>query len=465
MAQASGSPFKLVYSNWYTIDNVRYPLANGLHPALVKWMQDKITNDHLQHSDDFFRIKEIDDCYYYNNPKSGYYFRNSNFFYHFKESFGLDNIVSEDQVTDGSYYYPIELECNTVQFVLNETDIMVNGVEYRHSIKNSLTPKILELLQTGRVKLLLVNMIDPSIEPSILEEVEELLLKLGIKGSNIVCLQGNVRYDIKTSMTLLGSDIALYQTANLMDKYPFDTGLNYVSDYVKPGDLSRYAIRSKRFLSFNRMGRPHRIGLCQLAIEHKLLREGFFSFLFDVKHDTVDMLNRVMEGTDEMVEDIASIVPYHLDTDHLPDEQRFTFFPVYSNKKEFYRYSYVHITTETDFDKDETPFFSEKTWRPILNLQPFIYMGNYAALNKLHQLGFKTFHPFIDESYDLEKDHKKRFALIKQEILKIAQLPIGQLNDWYHSITDVLIHNQNHLHTFKNYNPFQELLNYESKQI
>jgi hypothetical protein len=121
----------------------------------------------------------------------------------------------------------------------------------------------------------------------------------------------------------------------------------------------------------------------------------------------------------------------------------------------------VHLTTETGFVRNESPFFSEKTWRPILNLQPFIYLGNCGALNKLQQMGFKTFHPYIDETYDTEQDIKKRFALIKQEILKIANMPMNELHDWYYSMISILMYNQHHLYTFRNYNPLKELLQHE----
>jgi len=67
------------------------------------------------------------------------------------------------------------------------------------------------------------------------------------------------------------------------------------------------------------------------------------------------------------------------------------------NPKHVYADTYLNIVTETNGWNEIDAFWSEKIWRPILNLQPFIFIGPYKSLDKLHSLGFKTFHPFIDE--------------------------------------------------------------------
>jgi hypothetical protein len=93
-----------------------------------------------------------------------------------------------------------------------------------------------------------------------------------------------------------------------------------------------------------------------------------------------------------------------------------------------------------------------------VNLQPFIYVGCFGALKKLKEWGVKTFHPYIDESYDNERDPVRRFGMIEHEIKKLAEKPIEEIHDWYYSITDVLIHNQQNLETFANMNPFENAL-------
>lgn len=427
------SVLKVVYSKWYTFNNKQYPFANGTSNKFANWALTQA----LVPSGDFDRIPALEDQYFFNNPNSDYYFRNSNFYFHCKQH-GIE-FVSEDGVDAGSYVYPIEIECNTIQYILQEQFL------------ETLSDKILGHLRSGKVKLLLVNMVDPSIEPSIVNEVKEFFA-----GIDIIFLQGNIRHDADAMM--LDSVLSLYQTANEMDQYPYPTALGYVSDYVRKTDLVDL-VRTKKFLCFNRfMDRCHRTGIAYLALKYNLLDQGYFSFLYNNKNDYKDMLEKLDLPID-YAEKIKSLVPYQIDTQHLSNEELPTFFTVTNFRKDLYLNSYIHIVTETQFEQDASPFMSEKTWRPILNLQPFVYLGNPLALNTLRTMGFKTFSPFINEDYDLELDPKKRFNLIEQELARLGNMPIDEIHQWYMSIRDVLTYNQNLLHSYKNYNPICQLQN------
>jgi hypothetical protein len=92
-----------------------------------------------------------------------------------------------------------------------------------------------------------------------------------------------------------------------------------------------------------------------------------------------------------------------------------------------------------------------------MNMQPFLFVGNCNSLAKLKKLGFKTFHPYINESYDLEQNPRNRFLMIEEEIKKLSNRSMHELHDWYYSITDILTHNWNHLQTFSDYDPWEEL--------
>ena len=85
--------------------------------------------------------------------------------------------------------------------------------------------------------------------------------------------------------------------------------------------------------------------------------------------------------------------------------------------------------------------------------------GDSGGLEKIRQLGFKTFGPFIDESYDLELDMSKRLLLLEKEVLKLHNMTLLEIHEWYYSITDILVHNQQHLASFANYNFFEDGLN------
>jgi len=462
MAQENGSRFKLVYSHWFYKNGIPYPLSNGLHPLVIKWILEYIVreNPYVHQVAEKCRIAEIDRLY--GSIDSGILYRHSELFSHFAKTFSMDNIISEDDIVDDDsvYLFPIELESDRFRFLKDSVSFIVDGVNIDYDFIETLTPKILNLVKSGKVKLIFSNMVDPSLDTSTLIAIEEKLSNYGINADNIIFLQGNRLANYCGKMKMLVSDISLYQTSTTIPLYPFETSLGYVSDYVREKEIDVDYRRGLKFLCFNRnMHRIHRLGLAYLAIKYNILTAGFFSFLAHIHPDIPSQLLHITVENNEELEEIAkkitSLIPYELDTQHVDDKMSFT--TNENNNKHFYANSYLHITSETEFDSGSTPFLSEKTWRPILNLQPFIYVGNYKSLEKLKSLGFKTFSPFINEDYDLIEDRRERFFAIEQEIKKFAEMPIEEIHEWYHSITDVLIHNQNVLKSYIKHNPIEEI--------
>ena len=462
MAQENGSRFKLVYSHWFYKNGIPYPLSNGLHTAVMEWIKEYIVreNPYVHPPAEKCRIAEIDRLY--SNIDSGILYRHSELFSHFVETFSMDNVIGEDEILDDDsiYLFPIELESDRFRFLKESTPFVVNGVKFNYNFVETLTPKILNLAQSGKVKLIFSNMVDPSLDAGTLLDIEKKLKNSGIDGENVIFLQGNIITSYQGKIKMLGSDISLHQTSTTIPQYPFETSLGYVSDYVREDDLDFDYRRGKKFLCFNRnMHRVHRLGLAYLAIKYNILPDGFFSFIAHIHPSIPSQLLHVTQESNESLEIIAtkikSLIPYELDTQHVENKMSFT--TNENNNKHFYENSYLHITSETDFETGPTPFLSEKTWRPILNLQPFIYVGNYKSLEKLRSLGFKTFSPFINEDYDLIEDRRERFFAIEKEIKKFVDMSLEEIHDWYYSITDILIHNQNVLKSYTKYNPIEEI--------
>jgi hypothetical protein len=67
----------------------------------------------------------------------------------------------------------------------------------------------------------------------------------------------------------------------------------------------------------------------------------------------------------------------------------------------------------------ERLFVSEKTFKPITLMHPFIIHGSRGSLAYLHELGFQTFDHVIDESYDLGttvNDRMKSIDILLNEL-------------------------------------------------
>jgi len=65
---------------------------------------------------------------------------------------------------------------------------------------------------------------------------------------------------------------------------------------------------------------------------------------------------------------------------------------------ELYRNAWLEIVPETFYRHGY--YISEKTSKPMATRTPFLMVANQHYLKFLHNLGFKTFHGLIDESYD-----------------------------------------------------------------
>ena len=103
-------------------------------------------------------------------------------------------------------------------------------------------------------------------------------------------------------------------------------------------------------------------------------------------------------------------------------------------------------------------FLSEKTFHPIINLQPFIIFSSNGHLKVMRELGFKTFSPFIDESYDDEINSQKRFNMVCDEILRLSKMNMNEINTLLLELKNICIYNRNHLLTFTKYDVFENSL-------
>jgi len=93
--------------------------------------------------------------------------------------------------------------------------------------------------------------------------------------------------------------------------------------------------------------------------------------------------------------------------------------------------------------------FSEKEAKPIIAKRPFIIVGAKDHLKAFRNLGFKTFSPVIDESYDNEPNKDKRVHMIFDAMEKLSKKdPI----EVYQTLEPILEHNKKHFENKNNWN-------------
>jgi hypothetical protein len=129
--------------------------------------------------------------------------------------------------------------------------------------------------------------------------------------------------------------------------------------------------------------------------------------------------------------------------------------------QDLYLKTWVSVVTEASFMEEEnTVFISEKTFKPITCMQPFIIVGSKFSLHCLRKLGYRTFHPYIDESYDTADD-ADRFVLIINSLKKIKG--IQDKLSWLQSIREVVEHNHTHFRNSVSISKLTPVVNYYVK--
>lgn len=98
-------------------------------------------------------------------------------------------------------------------------------------------------------------------------------------------------------------------------------------------------------------------------------------------------------------------------------------------KKDFYEQSRFSVVQETEM-QNKTNRYTEKTLKAIAMKSPFLIAGNYQVLKQLRKEGFRTYHPMIDESYDLEEDRSRRIKLIVKETEKLCRMNSKQWKEF-----------------------------------
>lgn len=216
--------------------------------------------------------------------------------------------------------------------------------------------------------------------------------------------------------------------------------------------------RNKDFLCFNRRYRDHRLMFGLLLEKYNLLDRFYFSLsqsqpengrnfmscINSVRHNIFSRfqitMDNILELNDEIINSFYSKLPLILDT---PDFDNLHTTKIDDKIRNLYNDSLVHIISETNFF---TPIIhqTEKTIKPISNLQPFIMLGSPDSLKSIKDMGFKTFDKFWDESYDNEYDDNRRLIKIAELCKTISEWSSERKIEFTHEVKGIVDYNYNH---------------------
>jgi len=213
--------------------------------------------------------------------------------------------------------------------------------------------------------------------------------------------------------------------------------------------------RKKTFLCFNRRYNDHRLMLYLAIVQRGLIDQCYYSmdktqpeanrsFVENCKYLISRFSDMELDSTDVLAAD--KLLPLVLDN---PNFSRYPMEHSVDPVKHLYDNSLVNIVTETYFFNNII-HITEKTYKPIAFMQPFILVAAAGSLRHVQDMGFKTFNEFWDESYDLELDHKLRFEKTMSVIKFIASWTEEQRIEFTYKIKDIIEYNVNHLNSMPN---------------
>jgi hypothetical protein len=189
---------------------------------------------------------------------------------------------------------------------------------------------------------------------------------------------------------------------------------------------------SSLFLNLNRRPRIHRT-IITAAIEQWFQHNTFWSYT-DVNKEAILLpFTHDHFVTEQYLKELPRImdVAGSVNDTHLNTEMQYK--------------AHINVASETMCFEPSTLFFSEKIFKPLLAGQPFILVGPAHSLRLLRQMGYNSFDPYIDESYDDEINPARRLRMIIDEMHRLSSLSHCEIQELVYSMNAICVHNHQHM--------------------
>ena len=103
------------------------------------------------------------------------------------------------------------------------------------------------------------------------------------------------------------------------------------------------------------------------------------------------------------------------------------------------------VTVVTESCQHTDVFLSEKIFKPLIGMRPFLALGDTGIYEKLREFGFDTFDDLFPNVGLYETNYERRANNLMKDLQKICLTPIQDLDDVYASIYTRLEHNRENM--------------------
>jgi len=214
--------------------------------------------------------------------------------------------------------------------------------------------------------------------------------------------------------------------------------ISQVSDTAR--SILNRTSRPFKGLIYVKQKRRHRLMILALLKHHGYLDDTIYS----CGHNTQRGVNKILTKFPHLEKDLEYFINLQ---NRSPDDAEFVSNNAANINFDHARNSYLHLIAET-FTTSRT-YITEKSYKAILSMQPFVMLGNKGNVKALRDLGYDTLDKWINHSYDNIDDDADRMHAAFLEIQRLYKLTQDQWNDMLIEMLPALINNINILLTPK----------------
>lgn len=315
--------------------------------------------------------------------------------------------------------------------------------------------RVLDEIRNGRCYFLLNQANEGHyIAPGLYERIHRALDAIGVHPKKFIFLTGNHLVPSQYAQWIAQQGLTKRIQTVAFDVFEEMALLRYQQHADNPEmfvslDAAKAAVkREKRFMCL--MRRPRQVRYAALLHMYKMgiLSQGYVSFpAREGWHEHyVDMIDNVIPvthpryaGLVKHKEGVDAILPLTVDQPDLRVNHA-----VGSETAWPYLQSYFSVIPETIYDPALTLFISEKTFKPISNFHPILFLASPGTCALMRQKGYETFHEFWDESYDQIIENNRRFFAVMTVLEWLCSLSDDEAAALYKRSLPVLEHNYRH---------------------
>lgn len=297
----------------------------------------------------------------------------------------------------------------------NQNNLLINTTWFGSQFDNGEWNKVLEL-SGAYDNLFLLSVIDPLYLQD--NELEYIQNKFNIKNTYRIGMFADSEYEWNFHSFVVADHCPVYTAESLMP--------------------TRFEFA---YMLYQRKPRAHRIELTNILTAKGLLGRGI-----------VTLGEKDKNGYDWGLGQTGPVLTINdspLDYKHNGSLDDFGGIPndlVSIGQLDHWRKCFLNIISETEFDEWRPRFVTEKTWKPIIGLRPYLVHGQREVYNYLKKNGFKIFNQYWNH-IDVEGSPDQHGNVVKV-IEFLAAKSAQELNDIYNDMLPDLLYNKQRYYEF-----------------